>query len=80
MDTEYNGPDNDQDNSQWNKEKDIGSTPGIDKEANKGSLETNGPNKNQNFKVLNPDGSIADLPDEDVPGKGALDGTVGLGT
>ncbi len=80
MNTPYNDPDKTQDNNQWNKEKEIGATPGIDKEAGKGSLETKGPNKDQPFNILNPDGSLGDLPDEDVPGKGALDGTVGLGT
>ncbi|MDB5275007.1 MAG: hypothetical protein JWO58_3374 [Chitinophagaceae bacterium] len=78
MNTEYNNPGNAGDNSQWKKEQEMGSTPGSDT-ANKG-LESRGPNKSKPFRVLNPDGSLADLPDENVPGKGALDGTVGLGT
>lgn len=47
---------------------------GTDK--NKGSLETEGPQKKP-FNVLNEDGSLADLPDQDVEGTGAGDGTVG---
>lgn len=49
---------------------------GLDDDKNKGSLETKGPQKKQ-FNVLNEDGSLADLPDQDVEGAGAGDGTIG---
>lgn len=39
-------------------------------------LERKGPQKKQ-FNVLNEDGSLADLPDQDVEGAGAGDGTIG---
>lgn len=39
-------------------------------------LETKGPQKKQH-NVLNEDGSLADLPDQDVEGAGAGDGTIG---
>ena len=46
----------------------------------KGSIEKRGPKKDKNFKVLNKDGSLADLPYNNQPGGGALEGTVGIGT
>jgi hypothetical protein len=61
------------DNKQWNKEPD----ENADAQNKKGSQ---APNTDRDYKVLNPDGSLPDIPDEDVSGKGALDGTVGLGT
>ncbi len=76
MNTEYNDPGNDRDAHKFDKEEQMGDTPGIDAES-KTDL---APNKDQKFKVLNPDGSLPDMPEEDVEGKGALDGTVGLGT
>lgn len=45
-----------------------------------GSLEKKGPAKDKPKKVLNEDGSLADLPYNNEPGGGALEGTVGLGT
>lgn len=46
-----------------------------------GSLEKNGPVKDKDYKVLHKDGSLADnLPYNNEPGGGALEGTVGLGT
>jgi hypothetical protein len=36
--------------------------------------------KKKHFKVLNEDGSFADLPYNNEPGGGALEGTVGIGT
>jgi hypothetical protein len=46
-----------------------------------GSLEKNGPNKDKDYKVLHKDGSLADdLPYNNQPGGGALEGTVGIGT
>ncbi|MEO3403506.1 hypothetical protein AAFN85_06365 [Mucilaginibacter sp. CAU 1740] len=41
-----------------------------------GNLETKGSQKKP-FNVLNEDGSLADLPDQDVEGAGAGDGTIG---
>jgi hypothetical protein len=78
MNTEYNGPGNKRDNNQWKKAQEEGHTPGYDT-TNKG-LESRGPNKSKPFKVLNQDGSLADLPDDKAEGRGALDGTIGLGT
>lgn len=72
METAYNGPDN-RDGNQENKEH----TP---KGSDKRSLENSGPDKSKDFKVLHKDGSLGDLKDQDVPGGGALEGTVGLGT
>lgn len=47
----------------------------------KKTLETNGPVKDKDYKVLHKDGSLAtDLPDKEGEGSGALEGTVGLGT
>ncbi|HVS92600.1 MAG TPA: hypothetical protein VHE59_11235 [Mucilaginibacter sp.] len=47
----------------------------------KGTLETDGPDKDRDYKVLHKDGSLADrLPDEEAAGSGALDGMVGRGT
>lgn len=36
--------------------------------------------KRKHFKVLHEDGSFADLPYNNEPGGGALEGTVGIGT
>jgi len=73
MNTEYNYPGNDLDNKKWNKEQELN--------ANAQNTKNNqAPDKERNYKVLGKDGSLADLPDENVAGKGALDGTVGLGT
>lgn len=77
MNTAYTGPGNNQDNEQWKKQQE-----GSNNSSNpaKKTLENSGPNKDQDFKVLNSDGSLPTLPDQDVPGGGALDGTIGLGT
>jgi len=45
-----------------------------------GSLEKKGPAKGKDFKMLKKDGRLADLPYNNEPGGGALEGTVGLGT
>lgn len=45
------------------------------------TLEKKGPVKDKDYKVLHKDGSLADdLPYNNEPGGGALEGTVGLGT
>jgi hypothetical protein len=46
-----------------------------------GDLEKKGPVKDKDYKVLHEDGSLADdLPYNNEPGGGALEGTVGIGT
>ena len=45
----------------------------------KKTLETRGPVKDKNYKVLHNDGSLGELPDKEGEGSGALDGTVGRG-
>ncbi|MDO3626141.1 hypothetical protein [Mucilaginibacter sp. BT774] len=44
------------------------------------SFEKDGPAKDLEKKVLKKDGSLADLPYNNQPGGGALEGTVGIGT
>jgi len=54
-----------------------------DKQKNnngKATVETKGPVKDRNTKVLHKDGSLADLPSKETKGSGALDGMVGKGT
>jgi hypothetical protein len=75
MNTSDTEPGNDQGNKQLKKEQD----PENNQPANK-SLEHSGPNKDKDYKVLHKDGSLADLPDQNVEGSGALAGTIGLGT
>ena len=49
--------------------------------THKDKLETEGPAKDKDFKVLKKDGSLPDrLPDVEGEGSGALDGMVGRGT
>lgn len=79
METEYTRPGNDQDDKQFNKEGDMNSASPHNPDKEK-TLENSGPDKSKDFKVLHQDGSLGDLKDQDVPGGGALDGTVGLGT
>ena len=79
METSYTGPGNGRDDNQINKERDMNN----DSPNNQGkekTLENSGPDKSKDFKVLHQDGSLGDLKDQDVPGAGALDGTIGLGT
>ncbi|QKJ30558.1 hypothetical protein HQ865_12580 [Mucilaginibacter mali] len=77
MNNENKGPRN-AGAEQWIRVPDENTSPDANNKS--GSLETRGPDKSKPFNVLNQDGSLADLPDENVEGKGALDGTVGLGT
>jgi hypothetical protein len=74
MITEYLESDNNQDNDQSNKNDNPAA--GQKKNAIGKSEESN---KKKHFNVLHKDGSLADLPDKNVAGTGALDGTVGLG-
>jgi hypothetical protein len=76
MNTEYNNPDlepdeNDLSGEAKNAHANIGDT---DEEADL-APDTDGQNQ-----VLNDDGSLADLPDQDADGSGAEEGVVGLGT
>lgn len=55
--------------------------------SKKGDLERKGPStknkdsiKGKNPKVLHKDGSLADMPYNNNPGSGALEGTIGIGT
>jgi hypothetical protein len=75
METAYNSPDN-RDGNQQNREH----ISDNDSPNSSRNLENSGPDKSKDFKVLNKDGSLGDLKDQDVPGAGALDGTIGLGT
>jgi hypothetical protein len=61
-----------QDGDKPNKEK-----PGT---TGKGNLETEGPDKDKDYKVLKKDGGLSDkLPPVEGKGSGALDGMVGRG-
>ena len=73
MESEYLEPEKNPGNSQSEKNN-TSNTPG--NQNNKKEF----PNKKKNYKVLHKNGSLADLPDSTTPGRGALDGTVGLGT
>jgi hypothetical protein len=65
------------DNNKWRKDEQANNNArnNADQPGN-----SQAPNKDRDYKVLNSDGSLPDLPEENVAGKGALDGTVGLGT
>ncbi|MEZ2336679.1 hypothetical protein AB6735_13645 [Mucilaginibacter sp. RCC_168] len=65
-------------NQQNNNKETRESTRNIDTSTtqSKNNLEKQGPDK-KNLNVLNEDGSLADLPDQEVEGRGALDGTIG---
>lgn len=71
---EYNEPGKNQDNQ--SEKESSRHTPGETGD----SLEKNGPDKSKNPKVLHKDGSLADLPYNNQPGGGPLEGTVGIGT
>jgi hypothetical protein len=75
MNSEYLDPENEREGTQTEKEA-------LKSASNKAenSLEKKGPNKAKNPKVLHKDGSFADLPYNNEPGGGALEGTVGIGT
>lgn len=73
--------------SEYLDPEDETSTDVRDKESKKGDLERKGPStknkdniKGNNPKVLHKDGSLADMPYNNNPGSGALEGTVGIGT
>jgi len=65
-------------NQQNNNKETRESTRNIDTSTtqSKNNLEKQGPDK-KNLNVLIEDGSLADLPDQEVEGRGALDGTIG---
>ena len=79
METEHTSPGNGRDDDQFNKERDMNNDAPNHSDKGK-TLENSGPDKSKDFKVLHQDGSLGDLKDPDVPGGGALDGTIGLGT
>ena len=79
METEYTDPGNGRDDEQFNKERDMNNASPNNPDGGR-TLENSGPDKSKDFKVLHQDGSLGDLKDQDVPGAGALDGTIGLGT
>jgi hypothetical protein len=74
MASEYLEPDISRDNNQSKKNDD----PAADKKKN-AIGKSKDSEKKKHFNVLHKDGSLADLPDRNVPGAGAEDGTVGLG-
>ncbi|HZX57138.1 MAG TPA: hypothetical protein VFE54_00375 [Mucilaginibacter sp.] len=74
--SEYLDPEDEWDDDDKLKKETLRKTPS---EAGTG-LEKKGPNKTRNPKVLHKDGSLADLPPNNQPGGGALEGTVGIGT
>lgn len=73
MTNEHLEPDDEQD------EKQVNNDPSVNKDDSN-SVNKDFPNKKKDYKVLHQDGSLADLPDQNVKGGGALEGTVGLGT
>ena len=75
MISEYFDPEDEQDNNQ-SEEQTLGQT--ADEAGD--SLEKKGPDKSKDSKVLHKDGSLADLPYNNQPGGGAMEGTVGIGT
>ncbi|GAB3928814.1 hypothetical protein [Mucilaginibacter myungsuensis] len=80
MEEQFNYPANDREDLKWNKEEDMGDTPGIDSVGHKG-LEQDGPNKSKPFNVLNQDGSFADYAErsDNNPHNDTNDGTLGIG-
>jgi hypothetical protein len=74
--TEYLDPADEQDDKQISKN--TNSRPELSGPKKK-TLETKGPVKDKNYKVLHNDGSLGELPDKEGEGSGALDGTVGRG-
>lgn len=58
-------------NNMWMR----GTNVNPDMTADSHTLERNGPNR-KNLKVLHEDGSFAVLPDNDIPGAGALSGCI----
>lgn len=67
----YGELDQNQANNTWMR----GDGTNVDMTAGNHTLERNGPNR-KNLKVLHEDGSFADLPDNDIPGAGALSGCI----
>jgi len=71
---DYLEPDENQDNNKTEKNN------GSETDQNEATLEKKGHKKDQDFKVLKKDGSFVDLPYNNEPGGGALEGTVGIGS
>lgn len=74
--TDYLDRADEQDDEQINKN--MTGRPELSGQKEK-KLETKGPVKDKDYKVLHKDGSFGELPDKEGEGCGALDGTVGLG-
>ena len=62
------------------KKKEIAKDSSASKKGDTKGETKNFPNKKKDFKVLNKDGSLADMPYNNQPGGGAMEGTVGIGT
>jgi hypothetical protein len=81
MQSEYLDPEQDQDKDQNDKvQRESNTSSSSNQEENKSGEKKDFPNKDQDFKVLNEDGSLADLPYNNQPGGGPNEGTVGIGT
>lgn len=74
--TDYLDRADEQDDGQINKNTNSRPEPSGQK---KKKLETDGPEKDKDYKVLHNDGSFGELPPKEGDGSGALDGTVGRG-
>jgi hypothetical protein len=72
--SEYMEPEKDQD---YNENTE--SQPANNKNE-KATLEKDGPDKSKPTKVLKKDGGLADMPYNNEPGGGPLEGTIGIGT
>lgn len=73
--SDYLEPEKNQENQRSEKQDNQSANQNTDpKNNNKAS------GKKKHFKVLHEDGSFADLPHNNEPGGGALEGTVGIGT
>ena len=72
--SEYLDPENEQDNNKQEKQ-----TQSADKKKN-AIGKSKESNKKKHFNVLHKDGKLADLPYNNEPGEGSLEGTIGIGT
>ena len=75
MMSEYLEPEKSQDEKQAEKNNQENTNAG-----KTGNAVTKGNRQRKHFKVLHKDGSFADLPYNNEPSGGALEGTVGIGT
>ena len=75
MESEHLEPDKKLENNQTGKQN---NPP--DSQSNSATGKDKQPGKKKHFNVLQKDGSLADMPYNNEPGGGALEGTVGIGT